>query len=85
MDPSSLHRWWTKCTDRAGLGRFPMHELRHTAITEFLRQSGNLKLAQMLARHASIRTTADIYGHLELADLAAALQAMPPLLGQVSN
>jgi hypothetical protein len=26
-------------------------------------------------------TTADIYGHLELADLAAALQGMPNLLG----
>ena len=24
-----------------------MHELRHTAVTEFLRQTGNLKLAQM--------------------------------------
>jgi integrase len=81
MDASSVHRWWTRCTDNAGLARFPMHELRHTAITEFMRQSGNLKLAQMLARHKSIRTTADIYGHLELADLAAALRDMPALFG----
>jgi integrase len=54
-----------------------MHECRHTAITEFLRQTGNLKLAQMLARHRDIRTTADIYGHLELSDLAKALREMP--------
>jgi integrase len=81
MDHSSLHRWWTRCTDRAELPRFPMHELRHTAITAFLRETGNLKLAQMLARHASISTTADIYGHLDQADLAKALKAMPSLFG----
>lgn len=78
---TSVHRWWTRCADRAGLPRFPMHELRHTAITAFLRQNGNLKLAQMLARHASISTTADIYGHLEFADLATALRGMPALFG----
>jgi Phage integrase family len=38
-----------------------MHEARHTAITDFLRRSGNLKLAQMLAGHADIGTTANIY------------------------
>jgi integrase len=38
-----------------------MHEARHTAITDFLRSSGNLKLAQQFARHASIQTTADVY------------------------
>jgi site-specific recombinase XerD len=37
-----------------------MHEARHTAITEFVRKTGNLKLAQMLAGHADIGTTANI-------------------------
>ena len=41
-----------------------MHEARHTAITQFLRDTGNLKLAQMLAGHADISTTANIYAHL---------------------
>jgi integrase len=79
MDAASVHRWWARCLDRAEIPHFPMHECRHTAITEFLRSSNNLKLAQMLARHRDIRTTADIYGHLELADLAKALREMPPL------
>jgi integrase len=57
----------------------PMHESRHTAITEFLRFEGNLKLAQQLARHASIQTTADIYGHLDDADLERALARMEQL------
>jgi integrase len=56
-----------------------MHESRHTAITEFLRSQGNLKLAQQLARHASIQTTADVYGHLDDVDLERALAQMEPL------
>jgi hypothetical protein len=42
-----------------------MHEARHTAITEFLRDTGDLKLAQMLAGHADISTTANVYAHLD--------------------
>jgi integrase len=37
-------------------------------------RSGNLKLAQLLAGHASIQTTADIYAHLDIADLRDALR-----------
>jgi integrase len=53
-----------------------MHEARHTAITDFLRRTGNLKLAQMLARHADIGTTANIYAHLDTTDLETALKAL---------
>ena len=38
----------------------------------------NLKLAQQLARHASIQTTADVYGHLDDVDLERALERMEP-------
>jgi integrase len=60
----------------AGVDDFKMHEARHTATTEVVRDTGNLKLAQMLAGHASIQTTADIYAHLDLGDLAEALQTV---------
>ena len=53
-----------------------MHEARHTAITDFLRETENLKLAQQFARHASIRTTADVYAHLDDRDLERALQTL---------
>ena len=53
-----------------------MHESRHTAITEFLRGTGNLKLAQMLAGHADIGTTANIYAHLDTSDLETALREL---------
>ena len=53
-----------------------MHAARHTAITDFLRFSGNLKLTQQLARHKDISTTANIYAHLDDIDLETALRRL---------
>jgi len=55
-----LHRWWNALLERAGVEDHTMHEARHAAITQIVRDTGNLKLAQLLAGHASIQTTADI-------------------------
>ncbi len=74
LSSTAMHRWWKSLLARAGVDDCKLHEARHTAITEVVRDTGNLKLAQMLAGHASIQTTADIYAHLDLADLAEALQ-----------
>ena len=76
LSSTAMHRWWVGCMKRAGLAHRPMHEARHTAITDFLRRSGNLKLAQMLAGHADISTTANIYAHLDTTDLETALRAL---------
>jgi integrase/recombinase XerD len=76
LSSTAMHRWWAACLKRSGLAHRPMHEARHTAITEFLRRTGNLKLAQMLAGHADIGTTANIYAHLDTADLETALKAL---------
>jgi integrase len=78
MSPTTMHRWWSGCLKRAGIPHRPMHDARHTAITEFLRRTGNLKLAQMLAGHADIGTTANIYAHLDTTDLEAALKSFRP-------
>jgi integrase len=64
------------CLERANLAHRPMHEARNTAITEFLRRTGNLKLAQMLAGHADIGTTANIYADLDTSDLETALRVL---------
>lgn len=76
LSSTAMHRWWVGCMKRAGLAHRPMHEARHTAITDFLRRTGNLKLAQMLAGHADIGTTANVYAHLDTSDLEAALRAL---------
>jgi integrase/recombinase XerD len=76
LSSTAMHRWWVKRLEDAGLPHRPMHEARHTAITDFLRATGNLKLAQMLAGHADIGTTANIYAHLDTSDLETALKAL---------
>jgi len=76
MSPTTAHRWWVGCLERAGVAHQRMHAARHTAITELVRHSGNLKLAQQLAGHAWIQTTADIYAHLDENDLAQALRSL---------
>lgn len=76
MSATAAHRWWHARLAAAGITGRTMHEARHTAITDFLRASGNLKLTQQFARHASIQTTADVYAHLDDADLEAAILLM---------
>jgi integrase len=71
-----MHRWWAKRLEDASLPHRPMHEARRTAITRFLRQTGNLKLAQVLAGHADIGTTANIYAHVDTSDLETTLRAL---------
>jgi integrase/recombinase XerD len=69
-----MHEWWVKRLQEAGVPHFPMHELRHTAGTEFHRASGDLKRTQMFMRHKSITTTADTYMHLDREDLEQAMK-----------
>ena len=74
MQPSTMHRWWARCLKRVGVAHFPMHELRHSAVTEFLRATGDISLAKEFARHANVATTVDVYGHLDRDDLIAGMR-----------
>jgi integrase/recombinase XerC len=74
LDPGGMQRWWRNRVKDAGIPYVNMHAARHTAITDFLRKTGNLKLPQQLARHADISTTANIYVHTDDADLEAAMR-----------
>jgi integrase/recombinase XerD len=75
LSSTAAHRWWAGCLERAGVPHRPMHEARHTAITRFIQRTGNLRLAQVLAGHADVGTTAG-YAHPELRDLKNALRAL---------
>jgi integrase/recombinase XerC len=74
LDESGMQRWWKARISEAGIPYVNMHAARHTAITDFLRKTGNLKLAQQLARHSDISTTANIYVHTDDADLEEAMR-----------
>jgi site-specific recombinase XerC len=75
------HDWWYRCLATAGVVAddvtrgMNMHRGRHTAITDLLRSSHDLKLAQLLAGHKDIRTTAR-YAQLDVGDLEQAMRAM---------
>jgi integrase len=77
LSPSAIHNWWKRRLADAGVPHSrKMHEMRHTAATRMLRGSGNLELVRQMLGHASIQTTADIYSHLDVGDLADALRRL---------
>lgn len=76
MDPASLHRWFKRCLEDAGLPTtMTLHELRHTAADHLFRETGNIVQAQMLLRHSHVSTT-QAYIHPTRRDLADALEAI---------
>lgn len=58
---------------RAG-AEFDPHWFRHTAATRMLRDRVPLEVVSALLGHASVTTTADIYGHLTAEDARRVLQ-----------
>lgn len=42
LDPATVHRWWERCCERAGVGAFTLHELRHSALHRIYRETGDL-------------------------------------------
>ena len=77
-NPSTVHRWFKRCLERAGAEDFPMHELRHSAGDNLWRGTGNIVLAQELMRHVSENTTRG-YLHPTEADLRAGMRALEAL------
>jgi integrase len=53
------------------------HELRHSTATLLLRLSVPMYVVQKILRHANIKLTIDLYGHLDNADVRAAMDLMP--------
>lgn len=53
---------------------FDPHWFRHTAATRMLREEVPIEVVSALLGHASVSTTADIYGHLTVADARGVLE-----------
>ena len=56
-----------------------IHCLRHTFATLLARRGVSPTVAQKLMRHSDIRLTMSVYTHLELADTAEAVAALPEM------
>lgn len=74
---------WTYIDKATGFGlRF--HDLRHTHVSLLIDQGVDLKVIQERVGHASIKTTADTYGHLRPRSDAAAVENLESAL-RVAN
>jgi integrase/recombinase XerD len=72
LTPEGVSEVVRAASERAGLGSFGAHRLRHTAGTEMLRSGASLPEVAQVLRHRSVATTA-IYAkvdHLALRELA---------------
>ncbi len=65
---------WRRTKLDAKLVNYRFHDNRHTAATDVLRATGNLKIVQKLLRHADIATTAK-YAHALDDDVRKGMEA----------
>lgn len=64
LDPDSHRKRFSALTERAGIGRWHPHELRHSATSIMLAQGVPIDVVSKVLGHTSIRITADVYGHI---------------------
>jgi integrase/recombinase XerD len=76
LGAGSFDRWWRRSLAEAGVRYRNPHVARHTFATRWLRRGGRLETLSLAMGHASIRTTFDLYGHLDTSDVAADMALM---------
>lgn len=82
MDPRNLYREFQEVCQKAGLGQWHPHELRHSAASLMLAQGIPLQVVSRVLGHSSIRMTADVYGHILDPDREEAANAIGAILWQ---
>jgi integrase len=76
LDPENFSRAFAKLCNRAGLGHWHPHELRHSGASLMLAQGTPLHVVSEILGHASITITKDVYGHLVEGDRRAVAASM---------
>ena len=76
MDPENFSRSFSRLCQRAGLGHWHPHDLRHSGASLMLAQGTPLHVVSEVLGHASIAITKDVYGHLLEGDKRAAAESM---------
>lgn len=81
MSGPTVHRWWYRHAEAAGLvgagmtSGLNMHRARHTFAID-LRRVADLGAASQALGHSDLSTTASIYGHYDMSDLERAMEAL---------
>ena len=81
LDPANLRRALRTVTERAGLGRWHPHELRHSAASLLSAAGVPLEEVADVLGHASTRVTSATYRHRTTPTIAAAARPMQTLFG----
>ena len=70
-----------KMTERAGMKRLKLHELRHTNVSLLLNSGMNYKDLADWAGHSDVSTTMNIYAHLAVENKKRMTNALSQMLG----
>ena len=81
LDPANLRRALRTVTERAGLGRWHPHELRHSAASLLSAAGVPLEEVADVLGHASTRVTSATYRHRTTPTIDAAARPMQALFG----
>jgi len=76
VDPDNFGHRLAKITERAGLGPWRTHELRHSAGSLLYAMGVPMKVISEILGHSSERVTSDVYVHVQQAHRAEAAEAM---------
>ncbi len=76
IDPRNTGRYFDNLCEAAGLGHWHPHELRHSAASLMLAAGVPIEVVSDVLGHASIRMTADTYGHVMAPQREAASEAI---------
>jgi integrase len=80
LDPSNVRSAFAQLCQRAALGHWTIHELRHTAASLMLSAGVPLHVVSDVLGHSSISITKDVYGHLVADDRERASEAISSVL-----
>lgn len=72
MKPNYVSHNFKRFLERNHPRAIRFHDLRHTAGSTILNQTGDLKLTSEYLRHSSIQVTGDIYSHVDMGRKKAA-------------
>ena len=76
LDPDNVSHLFSRIWRRAGLGRWHLHELRHSGASLMLAQGTDLYVVSEVLGHSSVAIMKDVYGHLVEGQKRAAAELM---------
>jgi integrase len=82
-DQRNMQRVFHSICKRAGLEGFHIHSLRHTFATRSLERGMELKVAQEILGHSSIKMTADMYMHVMPEKKRESMMKLSGMLGDL--